>query len=369
MGVLKNVGGGWRLFWVLQVIGSSFGLAVLVVKLTGNGDTVSGGDRCESGWATFGCSIYGWFFILNGYPLAVTAFSLLATRSLSRPLEEDDQSVEPARGLVARTLRRNRLCFSLALACWVCYRFVGVFLFVPQDYSLASTAVGGTALIAGGFALSCGCGSYCRRLKTACARGNQRFRPVDRRRRRLLFRSGLLLIVARGILDGVDHHGSPSESELYQSVVEPARDVLEACYAVFDSVVDAWLLFGMGLADLKSPSVLVQGADPSRPLSSVLWPMLAGCCLFEAYFALNHLIVIGVLDFVDRDWFWSVYPAFNVAGENVRLMWRITVGTLLWGWTREVRAVAYWLAANGLIWSFTWCTVIVVNAALDSVVT
>lgn len=51
MAVLNNVGEEWRLFWVLQAIGSSSGLAVLVVKLTGSGEnTVNDGDRCESSW-------------------------------------------------------------------------------------------------------------------------------------------------------------------------------------------------------------------------------------------------------------------------------------------------------------------------------
>lgn len=45
--VLKNIGEEWRFFWVLEAIGLSCGLALLVIKLTGNTETVNKGYRCE----------------------------------------------------------------------------------------------------------------------------------------------------------------------------------------------------------------------------------------------------------------------------------------------------------------------------------
>eukprot|EP00752_Nemacystus_decipiens_P003893 g3575.t1 len=183
MGVLRNVGGGWRLFWVFQAVGSSFGLAVLVVKLTESADTVQGGDsnrdRCES-WFTPGCSIYDWYFVFNMYPLAVTAFSLLVTRAASRP----ESSVEPAGSPGAPSRRSDRLWLSLTGTCWVLYRALPTTVIAPQDFKpTVSTAVGVVALFTGGIALSCGCGYFCRRLKSAYARGSARFRTVDRKRR------------------------------------------------------------------------------------------------------------------------------------------------------------------------------------------
>lgn len=369
MGVLNNVGGGWRLFWVLQVIGSSFGLAILVVRLNGSGDTVNGGDRCESVWATHGCSIYSWFFVLNGYPLAVTVFSLLVTRAVSRP----GFSVVPG-GLDAPT--RGCIWWRLSAlgTCWALHRAATIWLFVPDtSYFVASTAVSGTVLFAARVAILRGRGRCCRRLKAACARGSQRFRPVDRSWRRWLFWSGLLLCLVRAAFEGgyqyITHvmHASPELEQEYLGVLEPARDVLDACYAVFDTVLDAWLVFGMGLAEIDSPSVL--GVDPSRALPSLLWALVLGWCFFEAYLAVDHWVVFGALHVVDHGWYWSVFPAFIFAGDVLRLVWRLAVGTLLWGWTLEVRAVAYWTNANRLVRSFLWCMLIVFNAARENVIT
>ena len=379
MGVLKNVGGGWRLFWVLQVIGLSFGLAVLVVKLSGSADTVDGGgdgggggERCESVWATTGCSIYSWFFILNAYPLAVTMFSLLVTRAaVSRP-----EVSAPA-----RNYSHGRLCVALAGLCWVGYRLAVTWMFVPQDYYVASTAtVGGAVLLlAGGAALSCrcGCARAWRRLRAAYARGSPRFRQVDRRRRCLLFRSGLLLFVVRAVLEGLFLHEVSYEQR--GGVIGPARDALVACYAAFDSVVDAWLVFGMGLAEIHSQSLsndnnCAPGGpvdDPGRrpPASPRLRPMLVGWILFEAYLALQHWAVFGPLSVLGHGWYWRAYPALGLAGDVLRLAGSLAVGTLLWGWTREVRAVAYWIAANRLMSVVSWCLVMLVPAAVGRVVT
>lgn len=358
MGVLRNVGAGWRLFWVLEVIGSSFWLAVLAVRLTGNRDTVQGGDpyRCESDVIlSVGCSIYDWFFVLHMYPLAVTAFSLLVTRVVSRPASP----VGPAGGLGAPSRGCNRPWSPLAGVCWALYRVTADIVFALQSH-IVSTAVGVTALLAGGVALSCGRGYYGRRLRTAYGRGSQRFRPVDRKRRRLLFWIGLLFCAVRAV--------SP---RVLTSDLSPAAasDVLNACYAVYDSFVDAWLLFGMGLADLESPSVLL-GVDPSRPLRSLLWPMLVGWSFFEGYTALRYWVVYGPMGVVvDPERYWRLFPAFALAGDIVRLAWSLTVGTLLWGWTGEVRAVAFWLAANRLIRSLLWCMLVISLAARELVVT
>lgn len=54
--VLKNISGDWVLFWVLELVGLSFGLALFAVKVTGNTGTISNRDkdnRCTP-WAEGG---------------------------------------------------------------------------------------------------------------------------------------------------------------------------------------------------------------------------------------------------------------------------------------------------------------------------
>lgn len=82
MAVLKNVTGKWRLFWVLEVIGLSFLLAVLSIKVTGNATSVGRKERSDrsDNYCSWGnCSIYAWYFIIHVHPIAVTVCAMLAT--------------------------------------------------------------------------------------------------------------------------------------------------------------------------------------------------------------------------------------------------------------------------------------------------
>lgn len=181
-----------------------------------------------------------------------------------------------------------------------------------------------------------------------------------------------MFFFVRAIFEGVHvvvDHGveipSDFKHEIYHSrVIEPGRDVFVACYAVFDSALAAWLVFGMELTEIKSPSFL--GVNPSRrSLPSLLWPMLLGWCFYEGYLALNLWAFFGALGLVDHNWHW--YPAFEFADGMMGLVWKLMVGTLLCGWTLEVRAIAYWVAANNLVGNLLWCMVVILNAANDEV--
>ncbi|CAN0210178.1 unnamed protein product, partial [Scytosiphon promiscuus] len=195
MAVLKNVGGGWRLFWVLQVIGLSFGLAVLVVELTGNGDTVNAGNRCDSAWDTEGCSIYSWWFLLELYPLVVTVLSLLSARACSRP--ESSFTLR-----VLRPPSRDWWGFSLFIACWGSY--MAWVAWMSSDIRiLLGTGLGLCALVGVGLAIWRENTDFGRRLKLAYTVGGRRFRPVDKQRLRWLFWSGFVFFLVQAIVESL----------------------------------------------------------------------------------------------------------------------------------------------------------------------
>lgn len=172
---------------------------MLVVKLAGSDDTVTGneGNNCDRPdfWATRGCGIYTWDFVFAYHPLAVTLFSLSLTRAVS----------SPESSLVVRVLRppsRDWLCFSASVVCW--FSCISWSTWTPSDqpYFYLATALGGITLVFGGIALFLGCG-HCRQLQLTYSMGAQRFRPVDRKRRRRLFWSGFDIFSVRFIFDVV----------------------------------------------------------------------------------------------------------------------------------------------------------------------
>lgn len=368
MGVLSNVGAEWRLFWVLEVIGLSFGLAVLVVKLTGSDEEVAGneGDRCGSSglWATQGCSIYSWVFILNLHPLAVTLLSLLVTRAVSRP----------ELSLVVRVLRppsRRWLFFSVSMLCGVLYQSWARWTPFTQPYYSVATVLGGITLLSAGAALVLGCG-HCRKLKMAYTMGAQRFRPVDRRRRRWLFWSGFAIFFVRCIFDVVlvvvrkrqdvsDEFGRT----YYYSVLVPSRYWFDMLISVLWLALDAWLVCGMGMAELHSSDLVV--VDPGRALPPLLWSMLIGGCFCEGLVGLKYWIFQGVGELGDR--FPYTFPAIRFVEDMTWVLWVLMVGTLLWGWTLEVRAIGYWHAASLLFDSFAYCMLFWVHAARNQILT
>lgn len=87
MNVLKSVTHEWRLFWVLQAIGVSFGLALFAVFITGNDVTVSAdSSNCDSElfWS-IGCNVYNRSFIISYNTTAVTVCSLLVSSAVASP--------------------------------------------------------------------------------------------------------------------------------------------------------------------------------------------------------------------------------------------------------------------------------------------
>lgn len=86
MGVLQNVTVKWRLFWVIEVIGLSFLLAVFAIRVTGNVSSVENKVDNNKYWLCDFLKVrasYSWYFIINSQPIAVTVGALLATCAAS----------------------------------------------------------------------------------------------------------------------------------------------------------------------------------------------------------------------------------------------------------------------------------------------
>lgn len=94
MAVLKNVDSKWRLFWVLQAIGLSAGLALLALVWTHNTGATSTNRHggCEGGvmqndaigyrWS---CELYSVYFIFVFHPVGATACSFVFSRVVDCP--------------------------------------------------------------------------------------------------------------------------------------------------------------------------------------------------------------------------------------------------------------------------------------------
>lgn len=365
MAVLSIIGRGWRLFWVLEGIGVSFGLALLVVKLTGNDDAINKGRSCDLFGDDFECSIYSWLFLLNLYPLAVTIFSLMVARICSRwEAPVIIRMFGLARINLGNWLRFSVIMFCLisSLACsrtWWAGPFVSFSLF--SFFVMIMLVVGGASW--------CKCRDFARKLNMAYARGSQRFRPVDEQRRRWLFWSGFVLMLIRALFESVvsmaenKHIGSHAfQPRLYYA----ARAVFDVLDAVFFSAIDAWIVCGMELAVIDSPRF--PRIDSSRALLPALLPMLIGWYVYQGQVALavwRDLALQGILE----DCHQGVFFAVQYVDSLSWLVCQLAVGTLLWGWTLELRAIAYWQAASRLTFDFLWCVGIVLGATTQQVVT
>lgn len=170
MMVLKNVRGEWRLFWVLEVIGLSFGLAVLVVKVTGSDGVIDNQDeesRCTKALEGIGCEIYEWSFILNSHPMAVTVCALLLTSVISRP------SSCLATCLLSDVCSFRNLDFMALLFLWFGGSLFGSYILGSRVlvYAISTTFV--VVYV----------GVNHRAVKLAFAGTRERLRAADRRRR------------------------------------------------------------------------------------------------------------------------------------------------------------------------------------------
>lgn len=105
--------------------------------------------------------------------------------------------------------------------------------------------------------------------------------------------------------------------------------------------------------------------DPVRALPPLLWSMLKGGCFCEGVSAFKYWIFEGAEEL--RDQYPYIFPALGFADGMAWTLWQLLVGTVLWAWTREIRAIGYWHAATLLFSSFSYCVVVWIHAASDHV--
>lgn len=323
MMVLKNVRGEWRLFWVLEAIGLSFGLAVLVVKVTGNDGAVDNHEeerRCAREQSGMGCGVYDFFFILNHHPTAVTVCALLLTSAFSRP-----------KPFFRRCLPSR---FTLFLFLWVG---------TAPPSPLWSGFRWYVGVLSGCCALVYACLNH-RAVKQALSGANGRLRLADRRRRAILFGGGVVLQVVLMFLPVFT-----VSSQLFW-------DIFLALSGCLSFLTRGWLVGGMGLASFRSTEYqLPHASNQSAPLPRMV-PILLGWLCGEVLNATRT--------------FWGVFIGGGyvtlVLQQLVNLAGELVVGTFLWGGVAGDRGVAYWAAATVLRDDVALCALTWVEAKIGN---
>lgn len=299
MMVLKNVRGEWRLFWVFEVIGLSFGLAVLVVKVTGNDGAVDGQEeehRCTLESSGTGCWIYDWSFILHLHPTAVTVCALLLTSAISRP-----------RSFFGRCPHSR---FTLFLFLWVLKGIVSAVM--GDAYAFGSVVSGFCAVV-----------YVCRNrraVELALASANRRLRVVDRRRRTILFGAGVVVYAGIFLL-------LTFRSRTVQNLAWDVVGALDGCMSL---LIHAWLVFGMGSANLRSIEHQLPHAPNQSARIPCMVPILLGWVCGELLCTAEKI--------------WMLVPL----NQLFFLTGSLVLGTCLWGGVAEKMTVALWAAATVL---------------------
>lgn len=340
MGVLKNVRRKWRLFWVLEVVGLSFLLAVLAIKVTGNASSVENKANTDRHGlcGDFGnrCDIYSWYFIINSQPIAVTFGALLATAATSTCTYSWRAQQTARSGQVAA---ERSLVFGCAFGA-----FMMVWLFYLGALRLSIVAVTGLlhvvvlvcAILAIPVAVYLG-----QDLKKHLTPGAKRLRTAVNERRTKFLSGWGLLVFGCGML-------------LRDSVGETGY--FDVSSYLLDLFLDAWLLSGLFL---------------------VGWPLAGGVSIKNRF---SWLLMGWALDYLARlDWVdptahayehfigkqpttinWGIFVPLR---QLVRLFWSMLVGTFLLSEEIGTHGVAFWAAASRIrdpvidcvgMWAFVW---------------
>ena len=318
MGLLQNVTGKWRLFWVLQGIGLSFMLALLALMATGNGSTVDGGRGLDLD------ILYGFSFIFNSHPITVTVCALLATQGFSSP-----KSSLTARVLCPPTLGRFVILFLLVIwAFSAMFYEIGWMLSYKYHHlisgydplTLEGVVVGLPAL----FIAFC----YRRELRSQLVDDIHRYRTVgDRRTRKYLLWSGICVVLLEyGVWFRVHYFGYPDNEQdpSWSSYISTISEALDACWWF---AAELWLVFGILAAGTQSDR------DTSLP-PRIRWMLLAWG-LGDGGYGLSQLITkLFLFDFI-RSWaanhFWASLVTALCGLVFHRVGWVLLVGTFLWG--------------------------------------
>lgn len=319
MAVLKNVNGEWCLFWVLEVVGLSVVLAMFAVKITGNGEALREDDSSEHLCAFSSCGVFEWSFVFQSHPTTATVVALLVSSAVSRPESS----------LAARVLRPpslKRFVFSTCVLCWVLWAAWAAYRWTGSESLYSNVPLAGCVI----FLALASAVVFRRALKRACTCGARTFRTLDQRPRKYLLWGGLFWIVATFALKAGPLDESP---EGYGGFVE----TFDALSSLLDLAIDAWLVIGMGLAGLRSPTHRIRD-ELSSDLSVVALTrsLLLGWGFSEAFSAITYLVFD---EFAPTDLAAASY-------DLTELVWKLLVGTFLWGEESRTFGLGYWAAAS-----------------------
>lgn len=267
MVVLRNISGEWVLFWVLEVVGLSFGLAVFAAKVTGNTDAIGTRDEeypCTN-LSEGGCDIFTWGDVIAIQPTAVTALAFVLTSIISRakPLF--------ARGLMSRGSWKLLIVVMFMLA-WVALAPLWA---VHSDASILFDSC--SAVCAVVFAI------IWYRSELTCARFSRKWRKGFPCGGRLLICVGGLLFSLRLILVVALRSTSRDDLETFQARFYDLFYVFDILFVALYLITYLWLING-----LRSASSRSSGGDSNMALGPFLRPMLLGWCLSEGLFAVHH---------------------------------------------------------------------------------
>lgn len=353
MGVLKHVTRKWRLFWVLESIGLSFLLAVLAVKVTGNGtwvdkkEDIHGDGGLVRGCDSSDCSVYEWYFIVYFHPIAVTVCALLATNAVSNP-----RSSLPARVLFPTSsgwfvwLILVSVWFAEAFDEFVEERVFYWYLNQIENWSGVPTIL----------FVFC----YRQQLQTQLVNGIQTYRSErDDRSVKYLIRFGVPLHLFDLVGDLLQLFSFFPYDE------SPFRSIVLYFDLILWIAIESWLIWG----------ILAAGTHPaggtSIPSPPKKW-MLFAWGFREGGYRLSYLardFVVGSLRDLAGGKLWAdaiLYVVYKVVCSP--LGWALLVGTFLMGEKPGTYGVAFWAATIFVGETVTSCALTWIHAWIDGTV-
>lgn len=349
MVLLKTVSDRWRLFWVLEVIGLSFWLAVVGIALTGNAGSVVNKDRNNDDYFCWlnGCEVlYSWYFVIDLFPIALTVCALLATSIFSTP-----RSPFLARRVV--------FGFFLLILFWVVMGILFYLLFIGIEAGLGLEAVFGVAALP----LAC---CYRTELYTQLSEGNGRGRTeVVRHTRKWVLLIWVLLFMSVFIFDSIQVINSWHHADFEFSLASPTvSTVFEVLHSFLYLTEDMLLISGMLNAGMRPAG----DRTPRKRWMLLGWFIGEGCnaMFFALFLALNHIFTDYLGVFSGSQW---NMPLVVILDLFFPLCWRLMVGVFLWGEEAGTYGVAFWIAATMIRNSVMSCAQIWTMASIDGTVT
>ena len=345
MAVLNNISGEWALFWVLESVGMSFGLAALAVKVTGNTDAIDGYDqahRCTTS-TDGGCDIFTWEVIIVCQPIGVTALAFLLTTLISRPT-----SSLAGRAVFPRS--RKWFVITLVMICWVGQASLW-FVFREASLWFDTCAMGCVPILV----------MVWYRRELTCVNCSKIYRRgIPHGGRRFLWFGGSLMSLAL-ILEIVHRYTSSEDMEVFYPAFRGCVVIYVVLTAAFLFIFYLRLINGLRLVELRSVEL-----DADVALAPFLKPMLLGWCLSEGMLAIRHWG--HMLDLKLAEIYPNSYPGFLAAELLASLTQHLIVGTFLWGKAGGARDVGYWTAATFMRTLVVYCVSTWVFAGLDKTV-